>query len=306
MAFGSNENKITVSNPMFDDDSDQPAAEEDVEQFEAADEEEVVFDPTHDEEHQALVGKSCGLFAADNSVRQAVHVVAYHPLFGGLVLTLISANFLVLALQGPRHTYGQGFDDGVYWFDWTVSVIFTLEMIMKMFSDGVIGCHAGHSGRGAYLHNPWNLLDFLVIVGLWTSHIMMQLNPGSPRIKAEALRIIRIIRPLRSLRICAGLTGLMRAMYSALPYLFIVFQMLAFFVVVFGLMGTQLFGGAVSRTCSSEPPFKNILLSRMLVPGNISKVLGGVAQGECPLVYDCASCDVARGRVAGSALHDRQ
>ena len=36
--------------------------------------------------------------------------------------------------------------------------IFTVEMTVKILADGFI-CH-----KGSYLRNPWNIMDFIVVI----------------------------------------------------------------------------------------------------------------------------------------------
>lgn len=64
--------------------------------------------------------------------------------------------------------------------------VFVLEAVLKIIAFGFV------MHRRSYLRDPWNVLDFtVVIIGL------ISLLPQVPNLKA--LRMMRVLRPLRSI-----------------------------------------------------------------------------------------------------------
>jgi hypothetical protein len=66
------------------------------------------------------------------------------------------------------------------------SVVFTIELIIKVIAKGY------YFGKGTYMKDGWNVLDFMVVVFSWIVFI-----PGLPNLKA--IRTVRVVRPLRSI-----------------------------------------------------------------------------------------------------------
>ena len=73
--------------------------------------------------------------------------------------------------------------------DLVFNIIFIAEFIIKVIAMGFV------LGKGSYLREPWNCLDFFIVcisvIG------MLPMGGGSEGLKA--LRTFRILRPLRSI-----------------------------------------------------------------------------------------------------------
>ncbi|KAG6610260.1 Voltage-gated Ion Channel (VIC) Superfamily [Phytophthora cinnamomi] len=70
--------------------------------------------------------------------------------------------------------------------DTLFTVLFAIECTMKIVAMGLFG------DQGAYLMDPWNWMDFIVVfIGI------LAVIPGIPNV--SMLRIFRVLRPLRSL-----------------------------------------------------------------------------------------------------------
>ena len=154
------------------------------------------------------------------------------------VLAAIIANCLFLAVQGPPEQYGwlpQAEADKLELF---FTSVFTVEMVMRM---GALGL-AGH--RHAYLADPWNVLDFSVVVSAWAPLLIPQLN------NVSGLRAIRALRPLRTINRLPGMRKQVNVLLALLPALVDVLVLTAFFMLVAGVLGVQLFAGALRRRCS--------------------------------------------------------
>lgn len=103
------------------------------------------------------------------------------------MITIIASNSILLAMND--YTDVDGTSAWNIWlgnFDRGFTVLFVVEAILKIAAFGFI-IH-----KRSYLRDPWNILDFLVvIIGL------VSLLPSVPNLKS--LRTMRVLRPLRSI-----------------------------------------------------------------------------------------------------------
>jgi hypothetical protein len=59
----------------------------------------------------------------------------------------------------------------------------------------------------------------------------------------SAFRVVRILRPLRTINSIPGMAGLVQTIFKSIPAMANIFLMFSFFILVFGIIGMQLFGG---------------------------------------------------------------
>lgn len=174
--------------------------------------------------------------------------------FDRVIAFCIALNAICMALQdlqqidfatgeklnaGWRNAFGAFLDPIFTW-------VFYVEFLLKIFAMGFV------CGNGAYLHDAWNWLDFIVVL----SSMLEQLEdyiPGMPKLKA--LRTFRVLRPLRSLNRFPQLRGLVVALLSSLPALTSVVGLLFTLLLVFSLLGLQLWGatGDLKARCRLTP-----------------------------------------------------
>lgn len=194
------------------------------------------------------------IFDEGSRVRQAcVHTVA-HPWFDRLVLLLILLNSIVLALVDWRvidedpssDDVGEPLADGswrntlLYETEIFFTVLFALEFVLKVVAQGFV------LGRGAYLRDSWNIIDFLVVVTALMASI-----PGMPT--TSAIRVFRVLRPLRSISALPGLQHLVVSLLRSVPQLLSVVVLLQFIFIVFGIFGIQIFAGKQHSRCRLTP-----------------------------------------------------
>ena len=124
------------------------------------------------------------------------------------------------------------------------TIAFTLECVLKVIA---MGFFMGDScmdipGKGTYLSDGWNWLDFIVVVAGVLNAI-----PGFPSI--TILRTIRVLRPLRSLSTFPGLRNLINTLLESIPALMNVLTLLFFIFAIFGILSVQLWGGIQEFRC---------------------------------------------------------
>ena len=105
--------------------------------------------------------------------------------------------------------------------------------------------------KNAYLRDGWNWLDFVIVILGILDWILYSAYPGLPSIKS--LRTLRVLRPLRTLNTVPSMKRLIKTLLLSLPDLVNVVLFLAFFLVVFGIMGVQIFSGYTYYYCRTTP-----------------------------------------------------
>lgn len=160
--------------------------------------------------------KSLCCLALDNPIRQQCIRVVRNPWFDRIVVLAILLNCIVLSFNDPldkdvqcpplKHTHHtrprqrthltrrhhHHHHQNLYWrnkfvekSDIWFTIAFTIEMVLKIIAMGFIG-------KGSYLADRWNWLDFIVVVIGYVSKL--------PKVdNLSALRTFRVLRPLRTL-----------------------------------------------------------------------------------------------------------
>lgn len=103
--------------------------------------------------------------------------------------------------------------------------------------------HGLFLNRGAYLHDAWNWLDFVVVVtGV--------LDITGVVASASFLKLFRILRPLRAINRIRQLKMLVRTVFASMPQLCRVTAVLIMFVLTFfGIIGLYMFKGHLRHGC---------------------------------------------------------
>ena len=163
-----------------------------------------------------------------------------------------------------------------FYADYFFTVAFTFEMLTKMVAMGVI-CE----GRGTYLRDYWNWIDFVVVFAAW-----FQMVPGLPSVALPPLRVVRVLRPLRSLHSVPRLKALIEAIMGAVPQLMNTLVLILMMFLVFGVLGLQLFVGVQHHRCRhTELPLRMPAALAVTYDADMSKyVLGKSSLAELPFL----------------------
>ena len=194
------------------------------------------------------------LFDEHNRFRIICANIVSHPFFDRVILLFILLNSIVLALtdwsvidEDPNsEDVGEPVVEGswrntlLYESEIVFTVCFTTEFVLKVIAQGFF------LGQGSYLRDPWNDLDFVVVVTALLTSI-----PNMP--KMTAIRVFRVLRPLRSVSALPGLQKLVVSMLRSVPQLVSVVILLQFIFTVFGIFGIQIFAGKQHSRCRLTP-----------------------------------------------------
>uniref|UniRef100_A0A8C0XXP0 Voltage-dependent L-type calcium channel subunit alpha n=1 Tax=Castor canadensis TaxID=51338 RepID=A0A8C0XXP0_CASCN len=195
-----------------------------------------------------------------NPLRKAcISIVEWKP-FETIILLTIFANCVALAVYLPmpeddNNALNLGLEKLEYFF----LIIFSLEAAMKIIAYGFL------FHQDAYLRSGWNVLDFtIVFLGVFTA-ILEQVNviqsnttPLSSKgagLDVKALRAFRVLRPLRplpslptfSFPLC--LQVVLNSIFKAMLPLFHIALLVLFMVIIYAIIGLELFKGKMHKTC---------------------------------------------------------
>ncbi|XP_036765377.2 voltage-dependent L-type calcium channel subunit alpha-1S isoform X1 [Manis pentadactyla] len=189
-----------------------------------------------------------------NPLRKAcISVVEWKP-FETIILLTIFANCVALAVYLPmpeddNNTLNLSLEKLEYFF----LIIFSIEAAMKIIAYGFL------FHQDAYLRSGWNVLDFtIVFLGVFTV-ILEQVNiiqsntaPMSSKgagLDVKALRAFRVLRPLRLVSGVPSLQVVLNSIFKAMLPLFHIALLVLFMVIIYAIIGLELFKGKMHKTC---------------------------------------------------------
>uniref|UniRef100_A0A7N6BQF8 Voltage-dependent L-type calcium channel subunit alpha n=1 Tax=Anabas testudineus TaxID=64144 RepID=A0A7N6BQF8_ANATE len=135
-------------------------------------------------------------------------------------------------------------------------VIFTVETFTKILAYGLV------MHPSAYIRSGWNLLDFIiVIVGLFSviAEAMTDHKPGEAHhaagkpggLDVKALRAFRVLRPLRLVSGVPSLQIVLNSIMKAMVPLLHIGMLVMFVIIIYAIIGLELFIGRMHKTCYS-------------------------------------------------------
>ncbi|XP_017354897.1 voltage-dependent L-type calcium channel subunit alpha-1S isoform X1 [Cebus imitator] len=189
-----------------------------------------------------------------NPLRKAcISIVEWKP-FEMIILLTIFANCVALAVYLPmpeddNNSLNLGLEKLEYFF----LVVFSIEAAMKIIAYGFL------FHQDAYLRSGWNVLDFtIVFLGVFTV-ILEQVNviqsntaPMSSKgagLDVKALRAFRVLRPLRLVSGVPSLQVVLNSIFKAMLPLFHIALLVLFMVIIYAIIGLELFKGKMHKTC---------------------------------------------------------
>ncbi|XP_048366458.1 sodium channel protein type 4 subunit alpha-like [Sphaerodactylus townsendi] len=173
------------------------------------------------------------IFSPFHSLRRKVIKVLVHPLFTLLIILTILTNCVFMCLSESPETTESRWSKYV---EYTFTGIYTFESIIKILARGFC------LNEFTFLRDPWNWLDFSVIVMAFVGEFA---NLGS----VSVLRMFRVLRALKTISIIPGLKVIVGALVQSVKKLADVMILTVFCLSVFALIGLQLFKGHLRHKC---------------------------------------------------------
>ena len=198
------------------------------------------------------------------ATRQFCFKLTSHPAFTTFILLMILWNTILLALEDPALNVQP---EPYFSMEETLLYIYTTELGLKVVALGFV------IGQGAYIRDPWNVLDFIVVISGW-----IELEYTSSGINLSALRALRILRPLRSITRIQGMRIVFMSLMGSAKTLLSTIVLLLFFYTIISIAALQMFMGVLRYRCMDlDTGVVNYDASDSGVCGNLS----------CPNGYLC-------------------
>ena len=157
---------------------------------------------------------------------------------------LIGLNSLLMALEEPvlKDEYAKA---TLKLFGDVISALFIAECVLKIFVMGFI------RGKKAYLAEPFNVLDFVIVV-ISIAAWVLESGDGFDISFVRAFRALRALRPLKLVSKNEGMKLVVNSILGSIPSLLNVGLISALFYFVFGVIGLQLLMGRVSSCAGPD------------------------------------------------------
>ncbi|CAJ1087617.1 sodium channel%2C voltage-gated, type I like, alpha b isoform X3 [Xyrichtys novacula] len=163
-----------------------------------------------------------------NPLRRVAIRVLVHSLFSMLIMFTILTNCAFMTLSNPPEWAKN--------VEYTFTGIYTFESLIKILARGFC------VGKFTFLRDPWNWLDFSVILMAYVTEFVDLGN-------VSALRTFRVLRALKTISVIPGLKTIVGALIQSVKKLSDVMILTVFCLSVFALIGLQLFMGNLRQKC---------------------------------------------------------
>ncbi|XP_029463873.1 voltage-dependent L-type calcium channel subunit alpha-1F [Rhinatrema bivittatum] len=169
----------------------------------------------------------------NRSFRRTCRAVVKSVTFYWMVLILVFLNTLTIASEHYRQpawlTEIQSYANKV------LLSLFTLEMLLKVYC----------LGPQAYFVSFFNRFDCFVVCGGILETVLVEFEVMSP-LGISVLRCVRLLRIFKVTRHWASLSNLVASLLNSMKSIASLLLLLFLFIIIFSLLGMQLFGGKFS------------------------------------------------------------
>uniref|UniRef100_A0A671G4M9 Voltage-dependent N-type calcium channel subunit alpha-1B n=1 Tax=Rhinolophus ferrumequinum TaxID=59479 RepID=A0A671G4M9_RHIFE len=146
------------------------------------------------------------------------------------VLCVVALNTLCVAMV--HHKQPQRLTTALYFAEFVFLGLFLTEMSLKMYG----------LGPRSYFRSSFNCFDFGVIVGSIFEVVWAAIKPGTS-FGLSVLRALRLLRVFKVTKYWSSLRNLVVSLLNSMKSIISLLFLLFLFIVVFALLGMQLFGG---------------------------------------------------------------
>ncbi|XP_030630528.1 sodium channel, voltage gated, type XII, alpha a [Chanos chanos] len=168
------------------------------------------------------------IFSPFHPIRRIAIRILVHSLFSFFIMCTILTNCCFMAMSDPAQW--------TKYLEYTFTGIYTFESLIKILARGFC------VGPFTFLRDPWNWLDFSVIVMAYVTEFVDLGN-------VSALRTFRVLRALKTISVIPGLKTIVGALIQSVRKLADVMILTVFCLSVFALIGLQLFMGILRQKC---------------------------------------------------------
>ena len=179
--------------------------------------------------------RSYFLFSKDTWFRISCYRISQSKTFSLVVFVVIYLNCLVLVLETYTMTSlsDPNFISGLKICETIFTIVYIFEFLVKSIAIGLI------RGENAYAKDPWNVMDFLILIISFLDTFTVFLNLTS-------LKVFRVVRALRALRFISRNSSMKQLVSALLSSLGAITNVVVIMFVVwfmFAVLGISIFSG---------------------------------------------------------------
>lgn len=180
----------------------------------------------------SLEGNSLWIFRKNNPLRLRLAALVGHRDFEYAIIALICLSSITLALDSPTLDPESTMKKILNVLDTIFVVLFALEAMAKICVYGFL-----LNGKSSYLRNPWNILDFIIVV---VGIILFIWKDTEQLTSLRGLRVLRALRPIRVASRNEGMKVVVNALIQSIPPICNVLLVCLLFFLIFGILGVNL------------------------------------------------------------------
>ncbi|XP_016404199.1 calcium channel, voltage-dependent, P/Q type, alpha 1A subunit, b [Sinocyclocheilus rhinocerous] len=176
----------------------------------------------------------------ERRLRFLIRKIVKTQAFYWTVLSLVGLNTLCVAVV--HYDQPELLSDFLYYAEFIFLGLFMSEMLIKMYG----------LGTRPYFHSSFNCFDCAVIVGSIFEVVWAMVKPGTS-FGISVLRALRLLRIFKVTKYWASLRNLVVSLLNSMKSIISLLFLLFLFIVVFALLGMQLFGGQFNFELGTPP-----------------------------------------------------
>ncbi|XP_052356644.1 voltage-dependent P/Q-type calcium channel subunit alpha-1A-like isoform X3 [Oncorhynchus keta] len=176
----------------------------------------------------------------ERRLRFFIRRIVKTPYFYWSVLCLVGLNTMCVAVV--HYDQPEPLSDFLYFAEFVFLSIFMSEMGIKIYG----------LGSQPYFHSSFNCFDCIVICGSIFEVLWGFIQPGTS-FGISVLRALRLLRIFKVTKYWASLRNLVVSLLNSMKSIISLLFLLFLFIVVFALLGMQLFGGQFNFESGTPP-----------------------------------------------------
>ncbi|KZC11715.1 Voltage-dependent calcium channel type D subunit alpha-1 [Dufourea novaeangliae] len=177
-------------------------------------------------------------------MRRACRKAVKSQVFYWLIIVLVFLNTGVLATE--HYNQPHWLDDFQEITNMFFIALFSMEMMLKMYSLGFQG----------YFVSLFNRFDCFVVIGSITEMILTN-TQVMPPLGVSVLRCVRLLRVFKVTKYWRSLSNLVASLLNSIQSIASLLLLLFLFIVIFALLGMQVFGGKFNFSELQDKPRHN-------------------------------------------------
>ncbi|XP_034935065.1 muscle calcium channel subunit alpha-1 isoform X9 [Chelonus insularis] len=177
-------------------------------------------------------------------MRRACRQAVKSQIFYWLIIVLVFLNTLILATEHYKQPdWLDRFQEVTNMF---FIALFSMEMMLKMYSLGFQG----------YFVSLFNRFDCFVVIGS-ISEMILTRTEVMPPLGVSVLRCVRLLRVFKVTKYWRSLSNLVASLLNSIQSIASLLLLLFLFIVIFALLGMQVFGGKFNFDDLQDKPRSN-------------------------------------------------